>query len=327
MIHLLDIVKNAHRVAIAGHVRPDGDCAGSCLALYRYLKQNSSAEVSLYLERLQDPFDKLPGAEAVCSELSVESQPYDVFFALDCGDAGRLGFAQSAFEQASEKVCIDHHITNVGYGDINHIEAHASSTSEILYELMEKDKIDYEIARCLYTGILHDTGVFHHDCTSGRTMEIAGWLMEQGLDFPAIIDGEFYQKTYVQNRVMGHCLLQSQLLQEGTVIVSSLSIEERQSYGATTADLSGIIDQLRLTAGVEVAVFLYELEEQDAWKVSMRANRNINVSEVAAKFDGGGHVKAAGCTIKGVVSDIIDQLVAELKPQLIAQGYVKDENK
>lgn len=322
MKHILDFMETAETVAISGHVRPDGDCAGSCLALYRYLKNHTGAQVSLYLEPLTGALSSLPGAGDVISELAEEIPEVDLFFALDCGDADRLGFSGKVLKKAHRIVCIDHHITNLGFGDANVICPEASSTSEILFELMNEEYIDKELAECLYTGILHDTGVFHHSCTSARTMEIAGKLMEKGLDFPSLIDEGFYQKTHVQNRIMGYCLMESQSLWNGLGVITYLPRKIMHQFGAIPADLGGIIDQLRLTAGVECAIFLYELEQTDAWKVSMRATGDMNVSKVAGFFGGGGHVMAAGCTMNGPIQEVIGKLTEQLQAQLIELGKI-----
>ena len=159
---ILTYVQDAATVAIAGHVRPDGDCVGSCLALYHYLKQHTDAEVAVYLEQPGRKLSQLPGAEAICVALPEEIPAVDVFFVLDCGDVERLGFAQELYQKAAKTVCIDHHVTNTAFAEETILVPSASSTCELLYEQMEEERISQETAECLYTGILHDTGVFHH---------------------------------------------------------------------------------------------------------------------------------------------------------------------
>ncbi len=322
MTGILEYVQAAATVAIAGHVRPDGDCVGSCLALYHYIKQHTGAEVTVYLEQPGKKLSLLPGAEAICSVLPEEIPAVDVFFVLDCGDVERLGFAQALYQKAAKTVCIDHHVTNTSFAEENIVVPEASSTCELLFERMEEEKISKEAAECLYTGILHDTGIFHHSCTSPRTMEIAGRLMAKGIDFPRMIDEGFYQRTYIQNQILGRCLMESILLWDGLGIVSYLTRDVMEFYGVTPADLDGVIDQLRLTAGVEIAIFLYETEEGQTYKVSMRANGEVDVSKAAAYFGGGGHIKAAGCTMKGSVYDVINNLTEQLDHQLVSLGKI-----
>ena len=146
-------------------------------------------------------------------------------------------------------------------------------------------------------------------------MRIAGELMKTGIPFNKIIDESFYQKTYLQNQVMGRVLAESILLQNGKCIVGYLRRKDMDFYGVEGSDLDGIVSQLRLTRGVEVAIFLYETGPQE-FKVSMRSNGKIDVSRIASYFGGGGHVKAAGCTLQGSVYDVVNNVVEQMHKQL-----------
>lgn len=161
----------------------------------------------------------------------------------------------------------------------------------------------------------HDTGVFQYSNTSIRTMEIAGKLMAKGIDFSTIISESFYQKTYVQNQVLGRALLESILFCDGQCIFSVMRKKDMEFYGVTSKDMEGIVEQLRSTAGVECAIFLYEKEFQE-FKVSMRSKKKVDVSRVAAYFGGGGHVRAAGCTMNGRIHDVINNLSEHIAKQL-----------
>lgn len=318
---ILEMIEGMESIAISGHLHPDGDCIGSALALYHYIKENTSVTPDVYLESPGKEFNKLPSISVINSQAT--DKIYDLFIMLDVGDKARLGFSEKIYENAKKKACIDHHITSLGIADMNIIRPSLSSTSELLYELMEKEKISKETASCLYTGIIHDTGVFHHSCTSKRTMEIAGELMEMGIPFPELIDESFYQKTYKQNQMLGRCLMESLLLWEGIGIVSYITKKEMDFYMVESGDLIGIIDQLRLTEGVKVAILIYE-NEAHTYKVSMRSTvEDIDVSKVAAFFGGGGHKMAAGCTLSSSrVHDIINNVTKQIEPQLIAKGYL-----
>ena len=320
LVHIIDLVKDAKTVAVAGHVNPDGDCVGSTLAVYNYLK-NAGKTVDVYLEPIGQEFYELPGAASIKNEY--KDKDYDVFFMLDLGDVERIGVVSELFSKAKRTICIDHHITSKGVADENFIITSLSSTCELLFEMMDIDLINKDTASCLYTGIIHDTGVFHHNCTSKRTMEIAGELMAKGNDFGHIIDDSFYSKTYKQNQVLGRCLMESMLLWEGAGVVSYLTRKEMDFYMVGNNDLSGIIDQLRLTEGVKVAIFISE-REPHSFKVSMRSTvTDLDVSKVAAFFGGGGHKMAAGCTISsGTVHDVINNITKQVQFQLHAKGYI-----
>ena len=150
-------------------------------------------------------------------------------------------------------------------------------------------------------------------------MCIAAELMKTGFDFNKIIDESFYQKSYLQNQIMGRVLAESILVLEGKCVVGWVKKKDMDFYGVGGKELDGIVNQLRLTAGVEVALFLYELETQK-YKVSMRSNGDVDVSKIAVFFGGGGHVRAAGCELSGSVYDVINNVTAEIERQLVEEA-------
>lgn len=324
---ILEEIKDARTIAIAGHVRPDGDCVGSCLALYHYLRKNldESIRVDVYLEEIPSKLNILGNADQIKQE-NKDGTIYDLFISLDLSSIDRLGFAQEYFEKAARTINIDHHISNTKFANKNHVEEHASSTCEVLYGLFDEEKIDLDIAKALYLGIIHDTGVFKHSNTSEKTMQIAGKLIAKGVPFTQMIDETFYLKSYHQNQILGRCLLESILILGGKCIVSSISRKMLEFYDATSADLDGIIDQLRVTQGVEVAILIYEADFHE-YKVSMRANGLVDVRKIAAYFGGGGHIKAAGCTMHGTIHDVVNNLTPHIEHQLkLHTGKKRNKN-
>lgn len=319
---ILDIVGSANKIAISGHVRPDGDCVGSTVGLYNYLKENTDKDVTVYIDEPSDDLKVLSGTENIVTDIP-ENERFDLFFMMDCSEASRLGKRDVLIKNSDVTVCIDHHVCKLGICRENYIFPESSSTCEVLYEMLDNDKISKKTAECLYTGIIHDTGVFHHNCTSHRTMDIAGYLMDKGIDYPSIIDDGFYSKTYKQNQILGRCLMESMLLWNGEVIVSYLTRKELEFYMADGKDLGGIIDQLRLTKGIKVAIFLYETENQ-VYKVSMRSTvTDIDLTKVAGYFGGGGHKMAAGCTISGNAHDCINSITKQLEVILRELNYIE----
>lgn len=308
-------LEGKQRIGIAGHVRPDGDCAGSTLAVYNYIKNNyPNTDVRLYLEPIPNIFKFLQRSKEIRSDYTDEID-FDLFIALDCSDLGRLGNAAKYFEHAKETLCIDHHVTNGAFATDNYIFPKASSTCELVFELLEKEKITREIAECLYTGMVHDTGVFQYSCTSAKTMNIAGQLMEMGIDYPKIVDETFYTKTFNQNKILGQALLNSKLYLDGKVIASVISHQEMQDFDVLPKHLDGIVNQLRITKDVKVALFLYE-NEDGTFKGSLRVNGEFDVAKIAAVFGGGGHVKAAGFSILGPAEEAISRVVAEIEKNI-----------
>ena len=314
MTKLETMIDQAGKIVILGHVNPDGDCVGSCLAVYNYIKEwDSTKAVTVRLERAPSKFSYLSGFDAIETEAGEET--YDLCICLDSSDEERLGDFKSCFDRSVKTICIDHHITNRGYAQENVIDGHASSACEVVYGQLDESRISKRVAECIYTGIIHDTGVFKYSNTSRKTMEIAGRMMEKGIDFGTIIDGSFYKKTYMQSQILGRALLESITFLDGRCIFSVVRKKDMDFYGVEKSDLDGIVDQLRVIDGIECAIFLYETGIHQ-FKVSLRSNSIVDVSRIAAYFGGGGHVRAAGCTMSGSVHDVVNNLSAHIAEQL-----------
>lgn len=312
---LLKECSGAERIGISAHIRPDGDAIGSTMALYLYLKKClPQAEIKLFLEAVPDCFGHLKYLHEIDSAYEY-GQVFDVFFALDTA-SDRLGKAEEFFKAAHKTINIDHHISNAqGCGDVNVVFPKASSTAEVLYGLLEEEKLDVDIAVALYTGIIHDCGVFQYSNTSPETLQIAAKLIGYGFNFSRIIEESFYQKTYLQNQILGRALMESIRFMDGRCIVSCVDKKMMNFYNVVPSDLDGIVNQLRNIKGVDCAIFMYETGAME-YKVSMRSNEYVNVSQVASYFGGGGHIRAAGCTMKGTMHDVINNLSLHIEAQL-----------
>ena len=314
MTILEQMLLNTDSAVILGHVRPDGDCLGSALGLYNYIRSfRPDIRTAVYLEEASPKFAYLKGFEEIRHRTDDES--YRLCICVDSSDRERLGEFAVYLDRAQASLCLDHHVTNTGYGECSVVEAGASSTCEVLFGQMDEKYIDKSVAECLYTGIVHDTGVFKFSCTSPKTMGIAGRLMGKGVDFGNIIDDSFYRKTYIQNQILGRALLESITFLDGRCIFSAIRQNEMKFYGVDGKDMDGIIDQLRLTEGVEVAIFMYQTGASE-YKVSLRSQNIVDVSRVASFFGGGGHVRAAGCTMSGSIHDVINNLSLHIEKQL-----------
>lgn len=304
----------AKKIGISGHIRPDGDCVGSTMGLALYLRKVfPETQVDVLIEQPADIFACIKDVDTILQNQSPDVI-YDVFFALDCSK-DRLGEAQTFFEQAKKKINIDHHISNLGCAEINYVVPTASSTSELVYDLLEENYIDAEIAKAIYIGIIHDTGVFQYSNTLPKTLNIAAKLISYGFDFSQIIDETFYEKTYVQTQILGRAILESILFLDGRCAVSCVDKKMMEFYGVTPKDLDGIVNQLRMIKHVDCAIFMYQTENLE-YKVSMRSNDKVDVSKIATFFGGGGHKKAAGCTMQGTFHDVINNLSSHIEKEL-----------
>ena len=308
-------LSGAEDIIITGHVRPDGDCVGACLGMYHYIRAAyPDKKAAVYLEPVPDRFSYLPGVK----EIVHKKPPHltgDLLLCLDSSDRERLGEFSVLLEEISVSLCIDHHITNTGFCRENIVDAECSSTCELLSRFFREEYLDEKTAACLFTGIVHDTGVFRYSNVRGGTLEAAARMIEKGVEADRIISESFFTKTNVQNQILGRALLESILFLDGACIFSAISRKTMEFYGVTGEDMDGIVEILRDTKGVEVSIFLYEQDTQE-YKVSLRSKERVDVSRVASHFGGGGHIRAAGCIMNGHVHDIVNNLSARIALQL-----------
>ena len=175
--------------------------------------------------------------------------------------------------------------------------------------------LDADIAAALYIGIVHDTGVFRYSCTAPKTLMAAAKLIGTGIDFPRLVEETFFEKTYVQNQIMGRALLESILIMDGRCVVSHIDKRTMDFYQVTSKDMEGIVSQIKLTKGTDCAVFMYEVKSLE-YKVSLRTTEKVNAARVAELFGGGGHARAAGCMMNGTFHDVINNLTVHIEEQL-----------
>lgn len=317
-MNLIQECKDAGRIGISGHVRPDGDCVGAVLSMQMYLRKClPEAEIKVFLEKPSDIFRELKGFDEIDSDFP-EEEPFDVFFSMDC-DAERLGEAEKYFRAARKTINIDHHISNPGAGDVNYIRPEVGSTCELVYDLIDTEKLDRELAMAIYTGMIHDTGVFQYSNTTPATMEKGAKLISYGFDFPRLIQETFYQKTYLQSNIMGRALLESIRFLNNRCIVSAIDRKAMDFYEVGPKDMEGIVNQLRNIKGISCAIFMYQTDVLE-YKVSLRSDESVNVAEVASYFGGGGHARAAGCIMHGTFHDCVNNLSLHIENQLKNSG-------
>ncbi len=329
---ILKLTAGARTIGISGHIRPDGDCVGAVMGLYRYLKKMlPEAEIDAFLEKPADIFNCLDDVPKIRTDFLTSVDHYDIFFALDTVKE-RMGEAEKLYDRARKKINIDHHISNSGSGYnsgsnssggsggessyVDIIDPTVGSTCELLYECMDDAaNFDEGIAKALYIGMIHDTGVFQYSNTSPRTLEIAAELIRFGFDFSQLIMDTFYERTYIQNQIMARAILESILFMEGRCIVSALDKRTIDFYGAAAYDMEGIVNQLLITKGVECAIFMVQTGTLE-YKVSLRSKGLVDVAQVAAYFGGGGHVRAAGVNMSGTFHDIANNISYHIDKQL-----------
>jgi len=317
MSRLTDLIEDAESIAVIGHIRPDGDDLGSCLGLYNYIKENYPhvTRLRVFLEKAAPKFDFLKGMDEVSHKIGNDDKDYDLVACLDCATKDRLGEFDIILDGAKHSICVDHHKTNPCYCEFNDVRPDASSTSEVIYELLEDDRISLDTATCLYTGIAHDTGIFQYSATSQRTMEIGGRLLRKGISAEEIISNSYYQKSYDQIRAWGYAYEKAVLCERGRCIYTIMTWKDMKKFGITSMDLDGVSSELRNVSGVLFSMLLYQ-DGSNEFKASMRSTGNVDCSAVAVKHDGGGHAHASGCTCQGDPEEIAAMILSEIREQL-----------
>lgn len=314
-----DFLRDTSTLAIFGHVRPDGDCVGSTLALYNYITDNfPNIKIQVYLERFPESYKILNGAD-IALPLYEDSgvQPYDAAVLMDTPSFERVGAGGVPCLQKARKTCnIDHHISNpLSLCDLNIVKPEASSACEVLFDQLDPSKISVRTASCLYLGIVHDTGAFKFSSTGKHTMEVVGALIEKGVDFARIVNETYYCRTYKQTLVTGHVLGHCKLALEGKVVHAFVTPETMKEFDVTPVDLSNVIDTLREVSGTEVALFLYPVNGK--YKISLRSNYVVDVNAIAKEFGGGGHTRAAGGDTDLPPEEAIQKILELVEKQLI----------
>lgn len=315
MKNINEILGDARTVGIAGHIRPDGDCVGSCMSLYNYLRKNRpDIQVKVYLEFVDAKFNIIQNTNLIDIN-GYDGTIYDLFVSLDTASRERLGYNLPFFENAVRTVCIDHHASNEGYADYNYIVPEASSASEVLYEFLDETLFDRTVAEPMYMGIAHDSGVFRFQSTTPKTMRIAAKMMEFGIDVNKILEDTYYRKSYNQLMITAKIQSQSVLCLDDKCIYGCCTEDMMREYGVTVNDLDAVIASIRNVDSVEVAMFIYQLDD-NRYKVSLRSKQSVDVSKIAMTFGGGGHVRAAGFDMIGTLENIIAQVLEQIEKAL-----------
>jgi len=310
-----EMLSKANSVAIFGHVRPDGDCIGSCLGLYNYILDNyPSIQVQVFAEAFPPSYRILNGADKILH--AYDGREVDLAFLMDTPSFERCGANGEKCLKTAKFTCnIDHHISNpLNLCNENFVEPKASSASEVLYFHLDSNKVTKNAANSMYLGIVHDTGAFKFSCTSKRTMNAVGDFIDKGCDFAQIINDTYYTRSYKATLITGLAMEKCKLGLDGKVVYSYITPEEMQRFDVTPMDVSSVVDSIREVSGTEVAIFIYPVGDQ--YKISFRSNYIVNVNKIAGNFGGGGHEKAAGASTTEHPEKVIPQILKMIEAEL-----------
>ena len=303
-------------IGLISHVNPDGDSIGSLLALGLALKEIKGSGVKLIKsDDLPRNFSFLSGIEHI-EELK-QDEEFDLLIMLDCGDQDRIGNKKTIIELAKNVVNIDHHKSNQKYGDLNIVDIAASSTGEIVYKILEdlNFSMNNEIATCLYVAISTDTGSFKYDNTSAETHLIASELMKYDIDTQKITSEIYQSKSVNKVKLFINSLNTLELMFDGKLAVVSITEKMLKENNASSKDVNGIVEFIRDIDTVEVACVLKEKLNAET-RIGLRSKRYVDVAKIAENFNGGGHAKAAGCTMLYSIEESKDILIKEIARNL-----------
>lgn len=314
---ILEVIGDSHTIAVCSHMRPDGDCIGSSLGLSLALLELGKEVTCWNQDAVPSKLKFLDPDQLIQTPRQI-NRAFDCVIAVDSASIERLGTAKEHIANRKVLINIDHHASNTRFGDINWIASREPSSGELIYRLIKEAgwKLTPRIADCLFTAISTDTGSFQYPSTLPATYYAAGDLVKKGADLATVCD-EVYQ-SYPLSRVK---LLQRvynkfKLIDDNQIAYFWLKREDFDKTGATASDTEGLIDHVRAIEPVVVACVFEELEPE-LTRISLRSkDKNVNVSDVAGLFGGGGHQAAAGARIKGKPLGIQRRVIAAIRDQL-----------
>lgn len=293
---VVELIESKDCFAITSHIRPDGDGLGSSLGLYWLLRALGKEVEIITRDFVPQAYQKLPGAKDIRTTPRIDRK-YDAVFVIECSDISRPGLIDL---EKQFVVNIDHHSTSALFGDINWIDATASAVGEMIYNLCKAIgvRVTKEIAECVYTALVTDTGSFHYSNTTERTFKVASELVKAGVKPAKVSQNVFSSYAWSKLSLLSQVLATARRDGSGRVAWMRHSLEMQELAGATEEDSDGFVNYPLTVAEVEAVALLKETAP-GIYRTSLRSKGEINVARIAEKFGGGGHRNAAGCTLRG----------------------------
>lgn len=296
MVEAIRWIKRYDNIYLVSHVQPDGDNIGSTLALAKAIEKFKGSVKVIKVDDIPSDYQFLPGIE-IFKNYDID-EPIDLLISLDSSDLNRLGLGKEFAVKAKRIINIDHHITNDNFGDINIVSPSSAATGEIVYEFIKKMAVDIDkdIATCLYAAISTDTGSFIYSNTTYKTHLIVAELLKIGIDAETININLYQNRSMARTKLFIDSMNSLEIYLEGKVGVIIVTQEMLKVNEAKMEDTEGLISFVRGIDSIEVACLLKEIDKKEV-KVSLRSKKQIDVAKICNKFNGGGHIRAAGCTI------------------------------
>lgn len=311
------LLQGAESILFFLHVNPDGDSIGSTLGMIRALRTAGKKALGVGVDPVPRVFHFLHGWDEYFTPWDEVEGEWDLACFLDCGDLHRIGVAEPLVAKAKATLNVDHHVTNSVYGEHNYLDYSAAAVGELAYRLLRELNlpIDREVATCLYTSIVTDTGLFRYESVTPETHRIAAALLEAGAR-PYEVAKEIYENESVERILLAaQSLATLQVDPGGRIAWLRVTREMLRRTGALDEDSEGLVNYPRTVAGVEVGILFKEVEGGGV-RVGMRSRGIADVGAVAKSLGGGGHARAAGCTIAGTLAEAEALVIAAVKAVL-----------
>lgn len=308
---VIEAIECRQRFLVTAHARPDGDAVGSMLACSMMLRQLGKEAHLVSSDCVPLIYRSLPCARTIRQTARVEGN-YDAVILLECDgvERSRLKGLDGRF-----LINIDHHVSGRPFADVNWIDSEACAVAEMIYALamLAKVQVTPEMAACLYAAVLTDTGSFAYHGTDARTFDLASKLVRQGADPVALARDIYFCNPTSKMLLLGAAL--SNLKRDGRIAWMWITHEDMLRTHAAEEDCEGIVNYAVGISGVEVAVFLRELDDHRV-RLSIRSKNAVNVAQIAERFGGGGHEHASGCTVAGPLPMATESILGVLRQQL-----------
>lgn len=312
-----ELLKRSKCIAIACHVRPDGDAIGSGLALCIALKNAGKRAFMLCEEKPPERLRLFPAMDTTYEQLPVKSEELDLFVSVDSAELARIGiFAPTYAAFKGNTLNIDHHVSNPKFAKYNYILSDSTATCEIMPEILKAAglEITQEIANLLALGLLTDSGNFSHRDVSAKTFQVASVLRECGADMCEIGYQMFTRQSKARSDLYIRVLNRLRFELDNKLVFLTVTQKDFDETGTEKSQTEGFVDYPLSIDGVQVSIALMEVKTNQ-YKASLRS-RSVNVNAVAEKFGGGGHVLASGCMLFGEYEEVIDRLKFAVAQQL-----------
>lgn len=308
-------IKACNSAVIVSHIAPDGDTLGSAAALMLSLRAMGKRAVWACADTLPYAYAFMPfSGEILPIE---EAGDADMYIAVDCATLERMGDAAQYFQNAPNKINLDHHYTNERFGDLVYVDQYASSTGEIILELIETlgVPLSEDMARCLYIAISTDTGNFCYANTTAKTFRAAAKMLDAGVNVDLLSRMIYNTRSFAKTKLIGAGIDHMELYCDGRIAIMALTLEQILDTHSAELDTEGLVDYARDVDSVEIAAFLRETASGTI-KVSLRAKLDADVGAIAETYAGGGHKRAAGCTLHMDLSSAVQEMLRQMERAL-----------